>query len=99
MENQAALISDVIESYLKTTKKDLTVFQDITKFLYKNRGNSLIRNGHSLDCCWSDPSCEAGPDTCRCFYQSYPRAIMRRLLEEFGPDYIIWSHAERLKTV
>lgn len=99
MENQVNLISDVIESYLKVTRKDLSVFQDITKFLYQKRGNPLIINGHSIECCWSDPKCEVGPDTCRCFYERNLRAIMRSLIEEFGADYIIWSHAERLKSV
>jgi hypothetical protein len=96
MNEKAVTIAEIFEKYLKSTNQELNRFHDITKFLYGKKNSDLSRNGHSLDCCWSDPECEEGPDTCNCFQQSSPYWIIQQLLTEYGAEYILWTSTSNL---
>jgi hypothetical protein len=96
MNEKAVTIAEIFEKYLKSTNQELNRFRDITKFLYGKKNGELSRNGHSLDCYWCDPEGEGGPATCNCLQQSSPLWVIRKLLTEYGTEYIIWTSTSKL---
>lgn len=55
----------------------------------KEIGNPTY-DGHFACCCWANPNCFEGPDTCRCsFYHRLPSDIMEEIGRLIGKIYIL----------
>ena len=53
--------------------------------LYNRRGltEPTGNDGHFKECCWADPNCTMGPDTCICCYVSFECQRIIEILDKF----------------
>lgn len=65
---------------------------------FKRSLNIPKRNGHYIDCVWSNPNCKCGPDTCLCCFRfCKPSYFINKLVKIMSVDYILWSLEEENK--
>lgn len=68
----------------------------LESFLQKSKiHNSKKYNFHYTNCCWSDPTCTEGPDTCSCCYFDMLVEDVKKIMAK----YEVLLHHSKTKTI
>lgn len=97
LESEISILNRIIESF-QIFSHSTSAYENEMKLILlemKELKTSLEipkQNDHYIDCVWSNPACQCGPDSCLCYFRYWsPKTFTKKIMKIMGIDYVLWS--------